>query len=44
MLQQGGAFSLKGNKYKVLKVERDDLDSEGNKPAPIVKLPGERTF
>jgi len=44
MLQQGGTFSLKGNKYNVLRVERDDLDSEGNKPAPIVKLPGERTF
>jgi phage-related protein len=44
MLQQGGSFTLKGKQYKVLKTERTDLDSNGNKPFTTPPLPGERTF
>jgi len=43
MIQQGGAFSLKGNQYKVLKTQRDDLDSEGNPPKTAPPLPGADT-
>ena len=44
MLQQGGTFTLKVKQYKVLKTERTDLDSNGNKPVTTPPLPGERTF
>ena len=44
MLKQGGTFKVAGIKYKVALIERSDLDSNGNKPVAIPKLPGERTF
>ena len=44
MLQQGGSFNLKGKKYKVLKTERIDLDSDGNPPKTTQPIPGEKTF
>ena len=44
MLKQGGTFKVAGIKYKVELIERNDLDSNGNKPVAIPKLPGERTF
>jgi len=44
MLKQGGTFKVAGIKYKVELIERNDLDSKGNKPVAIPKLPGERTF
>ena len=33
-----------GIKYNVSLVERNDLDSNGNKPVKVPPLPGERTF
>jgi len=44
MLQQGGSFNLKGKKYKVLKTERIDLDSDGNPPKTTQPIPVEKTF
>jgi|TARA_B110000037_G_scaffold201325_1_gene242586 hypothetical protein len=44
MLQQGGSFTLKGKQYKVLKVERIDLDSEGNPPKSAPPIPVEKSF
>jgi hypothetical protein len=44
MIKQGGEFKVGGVKYKVTIKERTDLDSKGEKPKPIVKIPGERTF
>ena len=44
MLKQGGSFKVSGIKYNVSLVERNDLDSNGNKPVKVPPLPGERTF
>ena len=44
MLKQGGTFKVAGIKYKVELSQRDDLDSEGNRPVTVPPLPGERTF
>tara|TARA_R110002012_G_C11285610_1_gene571312 strand:- start:72 stop:335 length:264 start_codon:yes stop_codon:yes gene_type:complete len=44
MLKQGGSFKVAGIKYKVELIERNDLDSNGNKPVKVPPLPGERTF
>ena len=44
MLKQGGSFKVAGVKYNVSLVERNDLDSNGNKPVKVPPLPGERTF
>ena len=44
MLKQGGTFKVAGIKYKVELIERNDLDSNGNKPVTVPPLPGERTF
>tara|TARA_B110000503_G_C6766713_1_gene257716 strand:- start:49 stop:312 length:264 start_codon:yes stop_codon:yes gene_type:complete len=44
MLKQGGSFKVAGIKYKVQLIERNDLDSNGNKPVKVPPLPGERTF
>jgi len=44
MLQQGGSFTLKGKQYKVLKIERTDLDSEGNPPKTSQPISTEKTF
>jgi hypothetical protein len=44
MLKQGGTFKVAGIKYKVELIERNDLDSNGNKPVKVPPLPGERTF
>jgi len=44
MLKQGGSFKVAGIKYNVSLVERNDLDSNGNKPVKVPPLPGERTF
>ena len=44
MLKQGGSFKVAGTKYKVELIERNDLDSNGNKPVKVPPLPGERTF
>tara|TARA_B110000908_G_scaffold143797_1_gene172984 strand:+ start:269 stop:532 length:264 start_codon:yes stop_codon:yes gene_type:complete len=44
MLKQGGSFKVAGIKYKVQLIERNDLDSNGNKPIKVPPLPGERTF
>jgi hypothetical protein len=44
MLKQGGTFKVAGIKYNVSLAERNDLDSNGNKPVKVQPLPGERTF
>tara|TARA_R110001583_G_scaffold148970_1_gene300860 strand:+ start:120 stop:383 length:264 start_codon:yes stop_codon:yes gene_type:complete len=44
MLKQGGTFKVAGIKYKIELIERNDLDSNGNKPVNLPPLPGERTF
>ena len=44
MLKQGGTFKVAGIKYKVELIERNDLDSNGNKHLTVPPLPGERTF
>jgi len=44
MLKQGGEFRVAGVKYKVELDERDDIDSKGERPKTVPKLPGERTF
>ena len=44
MLKQGGTFKVAGIKYKVELIERNDLDSNGNKPVTVPPLPGESTF
>ena len=44
MLKQGGSFKVAGIKYNVSLIERNDLDSNGNKPVKVPPLPGERTF
>ena len=44
MLKQGGSFKVAGIKYKVQLIERNDLDSNGNKPVKVPPLPGERKF
>ena len=44
MLKQGGTFKVAGIKYKVELIERNDLDSNGNKPVTVPPLPGERTY
>ena len=44
MLKQGGTFKVAGIKYKVELIERNDIDSKGNKPVKVPPLPGERTF
>lgn len=44
MLKQGGTFKVGGIKYKVELVERNDLDSNGNRPLKVPPIPGERTF
>ena len=44
MLKQGGTFKVASIKYKVELIERNDLDSNGNKPVTVPPLPGERTF
>jgi len=44
MIKQGGDFKVSGIKYKVELIERNDLDSNGNKPIKVPPLPGERTF
>jgi|TARA_B110000908_G_scaffold105067_1_gene123763 hypothetical protein len=37
-------FKIKGVSYQVNLDERNDINSKGNRPAPIVQIPGERTF
>tara|TARA_B100001094_G_C17780944_1_gene599695 strand:- start:227 stop:490 length:264 start_codon:yes stop_codon:yes gene_type:complete len=44
MLKQGGSFKVAGIKYTVKLLERNDLDSNGNKPVNLPPVPGERTF
>jgi len=44
MLKQGGSFKVAGIKYTVKLLERNDLDSNGNKPVKLPPVPGERTF
>ena len=44
MIKQGGTFKVAGIKYNVSLVERNDLDSNGNKPIKVQPSPGERTF
>ena len=44
MLKQGGTFKVAGVKYKIELDERNDLDSNGNRPVNLPPLPGERTF
>ena len=39
MLKQGGTFKVAGIKYKVELIERNDLDSNGNKPVTVPPLP-----
>ncbi len=41
---RGGQFTLKGKQYKVLKIERTDLDSEGNPPKTSQPISTEKTF
>jgi len=44
MLKQGGSFKVAGIKYKIEITERNDLDSNGNRPVNMPPVPGERTF
>jgi|TARA_R110000772_G_C13171928_1_gene427170 hypothetical protein len=44
MLQQGGTFRVKGNKFEVSIKEKTDIDSKGNRPVNLPPIPGERTF
>tara|TARA_Y100000389_G_scaffold197968_1_gene233593 strand:- start:1861 stop:2124 length:264 start_codon:yes stop_codon:yes gene_type:complete len=44
MLKQGGTFKVAGVKYKIELLERNDLDSNGNKPVNLPPIPGERSF
>jgi hypothetical protein len=44
MLKQGGTFKVAGIKYKIELLERNDLDSNGNKPVNLPPIPGERSF
>ena len=44
MIKQGGTFKVAGVKYDVKILERNDIDSKGNKPVKVAPLPGERTF
>ena len=44
MLKQGGHFRLQGRKFIVELAQRDDLDSNGNKPVNLPPIPGERSF
>ena len=44
MLKQGGDFKVGGVKYRVVLTERDDLDSNGNKPINMPPILGEKTF
>jgi len=44
MLKQGGTFKVAGVKYKIELDERNDLDSNGNKPVNLPPIPGERSF
>jgi len=44
MIKQGGTFTVNKTKYKVTLSEKDNLDSNGNKPVKAPLVPGERTF
>jgi|TARA_B110000467_G_scaffold86020_1_gene77661 hypothetical protein len=44
MLRQGGEFKVAGIKYRVELDERNDVDSKGERPKTVPKIPGERTF
>jgi len=44
MIKQGGTFKVAGVKYTVKIVERNDIDSKGNKPINMPPIPGEKTF
>jgi hypothetical protein len=44
MLKQGGEFKVAGIKYRVELDEKSDVDSNGERPKTIPKVPGERTF
>ena len=44
MLKQGGTFKVAGIKYTVKILERNDIDSKGNKPVNMPPIPGEKTF
>ena len=44
MIKQGGDFKVAGIKYTVKILERNDIDSKGNKPVNMPPMPGERTF
>ena len=44
MIKQGGTFKVAGIKYTVKIVERNDIDSKGNKPINMPPIPGEKTF
>jgi hypothetical protein len=37
-------FKIKGVTYKIDLKEREDINSKGEKPQTVPKLPGERTF
>jgi len=44
-LKQGvHKFKIKGINYQVNLDERNDINSKGDRPGPIVQIPGERTF
>ena len=44
-LKQGvHKFKIKGISYQVNLDERSDINSKGDRPGPIVQIPGERTF
>jgi|TARA_B110000967_G_scaffold117355_1_gene120067 hypothetical protein len=44
MIKQGGEFKVAGVKYNVTLDERNDVDSKGERPKTVAKIPGERTF
>ena len=44
MIKQGGTFKVAGIKYTVKILERNDIDSKGNKPVNMPPIPTERMF
>ncbi len=45
MLKQGGSFKLNNTPYRIVVEPRNDIDSTGNRPVSVPKLPGgDKTF
>lgn len=45
MLKQGGSFKINNTPYRIIVEPKNDIDSTGNRPVPVPKLPGgDKTF